>query len=374
MNIFFISRKKADHPTLAFFQRMLNKEIIDGLIQRFPQSYIYAPKESSTPETLEKYLKDYQPQIVLLEKDVLLCHHYLEVPCLEKIRDWLTLLRGVPLNVSSPDLLELASFKSYYREQQFSPYIIEGTRVITDLSLTDEYFHFDSIPKYITKIPHSSSDRGVVKNITRDNVHSKVNRINELLYQWHVADVILQPQLEEFLEYKAIFVGDVLFDLMASESFSEKAQGQVIMSMNQLGSCTEEIWRYYLPHLSKEEMSSEYCKGEKSDTLSYIICYFNYFYREYADGAVNFCYRVYNTLREYLGYSPIYCRIDIFYDLHSGNFYLNEIEPYSSAKFAYEMVLCSAIKRDRETAKRYFQRLAQILCTEIENRYSKEKE
>lgn len=350
-----------------FLDTLANTRASDG-------SYIfevYRLKYGATISSITDNILDIRPDILLMERDVLLCTNY-RSNCLEAITGWLDFFEEqIPLVVSNPKLLQLATFKRYYTLPEFNRFILPDTKILANPSMLDDRFDFEAHPTYIAKIAHASSNKGVIANITATNRASKIAQINLLLNKWSLEHIIIQPQLSDISEFKVIFIGDRIFDIIATETFGQIGQlGQLPMSMYQYDKCAPAIRQLYIPDmgLTDPDDFSEYCQSIDTSTgrnETEILCHFHLHYHPYIRQASEFSSEILQTLAGYLGDTPVACRIDVILDHHSGNFYLNEIEPYSSGKYVNESILCDLIDDTDREKYDYFVEYAEQFRNEL---------
>ena len=397
MKILFVPRVGGDRNPVQKFNRELFDNIfletLANVANSEGTSRLFTVKSTGYkkyhPDAIIEILEEEKPDILLLERDIMLCQRGKSYNCKGDINYLLGYLEdNVPMVVSEPELLILCSYKQYYSLPEFERFILPGTKIINSPSMIDDRFDFDTYPVYIAKLPHTSANRGIFSDISASNQAEKISNINLVLNKWMLDDVIIQPQLTDMSEFRVIYIGDKIFDIIATESFGVINElGQLPMSMIQYNSCTSDIRKTYIDDdidksiLEDDDEFNEYCKRLSTrygTNASEIICHFELYYRHHMKDVATFSNSVFNQLVEYIGKVPVYCRIDVILDQQTGNFYLNEIEPYSSGKYNTESILCDFIDKKKHDINplnpdiryNYFQYFAEFFCEELLRRIS----
>ncbi len=199
----------------------------------------------------------------------------------------------------------------------------------TETGLQLEMIDFTKSKSYIVKFPHSSSGAKIL-TINQENAVENLIKIRELSIKYKIPVVIIQPMLLEYCEFKFIYINGKLKAKLASEAMGNVA-GQFIIDLNKYIECTA---RY-----------QSLIEGEEGRL---IIRKLNTYYLPKLAEAETFSQIVLDKLNEYLSHmkskNPFYIRIDVFYDILSDKFYLNEFEPFASGKLFSDFNFCNSTK------------------------------
>lgn len=281
------------------------------------------------------------PDILFLEPDYFLCHSECNVES-----DLEMLERDGLIVVSEPQLLKLASYKAYYHLDIFSDLIAPNTKYLLIDEINNSSFDFVDHQVYIGKLPHTSGSQGIIPNIQKHNVFSKIPEIRKKAVRGKIQYCVIQPQFKEYMEFRIIFINGQRFETYASENLG-RVDSAFIMSLDEFKHCKNNFIKNIIKGHTDLDVDSllhmcstgNYDMIERNELLK-AICLLNNVYQSLSADAEDFAFEAYNRLSQYLDKNPYYCRIDVIYDVKSGRFYLNEIEPFSSGKWFGDMVRC----------------------------------